>query len=244
MLAAAKSSERIVDAFAGTGLDTHFLRANGVNQPVILNEYDPFRYITHHQLRDNPVGVVLAVEHFVGRLCKMVERFNDGDTFESRAKAAQGYVANFFQQQAERLIEPGQNLPDLSLKKMPVKMKATPELAALYLVMQNQTYANRSIQADATSKGLMKIMSRAEVMTIVNDRNKVKKFRLGRKYLFDSRGRFFAVHRRLRNVNIINRDAWTLIRDTADKGDFVWSIAHTLGKRPVTITRQRTKTEK
>ena len=106
VLAAAKSSERIVDAFAGTGLYTHFLRANGVNQPVILNEYDPFRYITHHQLRDNPVGVVLAVEHFVGRLCKMVERFNDGDTFGPEAKAAQGYVANFFQQQAERLIEP------------------------------------------------------------------------------------------------------------------------------------------
>jgi hypothetical protein len=231
VLAAAKSSERIVDAFAGTGLYTHFLRANGVNQPVILNEYDPFRYITHHQLRDNPVGVVLAVEHFVGRLCKMVERFNDGDTFGPEAKAAQGYVANFFQQQAERLIEPGQNLPDLSLKKMPVKMKATPELAALYLVMQNQTYANRSIQADATSKGLMKIMSRAEVMTIVNDRNKVKKFRLGRKYLFDSRDRFFAVHRRLRNVNIMNRDAWTLIRDTADKGDFVLVDSSYLGEK-------------
>jgi site-specific DNA-adenine methylase len=77
----------------------------------------------------------------------------------------------------------------------------------------------------------MKIMSRAEVMTIVNDRNKVKKFRLGRKYLFDSRGRFFAVHRRLRNVNIMNRDAWTLIRDTADKGDFVLVDSSYLGEK-------------
>jgi hypothetical protein len=231
VIAAAKSSERIVDAFAGTGLYTHYLRANGVNQPVILNEYDPFRYITHQQLKDNPVGVVLALEYFVERLCKMVERFNNGDTFGPEAEAAQVCVVNFFQQQAERLIEPGQDLPDLSLNKLSVKMKSTPELAALYVVMQNQIHSNRSIQADATSKGFMKIMSRAEVRTIVNEHHKVKKFRLGRKYLFNSRDRFLAVHRRLQNVSIMNRDAWALIRETVDKGDFVLFDSSYLGEK-------------
>jgi hypothetical protein len=231
VLAAAKSSERIVDAFAGTGLYTHYLRENGVGHPAILNEYDPFRYITHQQLKYNPLGVVLALEYFVEKLCEMVKGLNDGDIFGPDAEAAQACVAGFFQKQAERLIEPGQDLPSLSLKKLPVKMKSTPELAALYVVMQSQIHSNRSIQADATSNGFKKVMSRAEVRTIVNEHNKVKKFRLGRKYLFDSRDRFLAVHTRLKNVSIMNMDAWALIRETVGKGDFVLCDSSYLGEK-------------
>jgi hypothetical protein len=231
VLAAAQSSERVIDAFAGTGLYTHYIRDNGIDRPTVVNEYDPFRFITHQQLRDNPVGVVLAVEYYVRRLSKIIERFNAGDSFGPEAKAAQAEVANFFQQQAERLAEPRQNISDLASKKAPVKMKSTPELAGLYLVMQNQVYANRSIQADATSRGLMKIMTRAEVMTIVNDGGKVKKFRLGRKYLFNSRERFLSVHNRLRKVTIMNRDAWSLIQEIASAGDFVLVDSSYLGEK-------------
>ena len=62
VLKAANSSEHVIDAFAGTGLYIHFLRAEGFKKPMILNEFDSYRYITHKQIKDNPIGVRITAK--------------------------------------------------------------------------------------------------------------------------------------------------------------------------------------
>jgi hypothetical protein len=133
--------------------------------------------------------------------------------------------------EAERLVEPGQYFDELFLDNKPVKMKNTPETAALYIVAQNQKFGYRPIQADATAKGLKKIMNYHEIRTIVKEKNqKIKKFRVGREILFNLGERIESVHRRLKNVSICNGDGWKLIRENAGKGDFVPVDTSYLGK--------------
>jgi hypothetical protein len=198
---------------------------------MLLNEYDPYRFVTHKQLKVNPFGVFVAMEYYVNELKKMVERFKDGEEFGPVAKAKQEEIRDFFHKEAERLIEPGQNLTEFFENKLPVKLKNTPELAGLYIIMQNQKYAFRPIQADASREGLKKVMGPAEILTIVKDKNnKVKVFRSGKRTIFDPRDRIYAVSKRMKNTELRYGDGWKLIQEMAGKGDFVPVDTSYLGK--------------
>jgi len=231
VLGAASTSERVIDAFGGTGLYVHFMRANGIDIPMILNEFDSYRYITPFQIKVNPLGVRLAAEDYLGRLVDMVDQFQDDDIFGPTATAKKQDIVDFLQSEAQKLLEPGQNLSDLAENKKPVKMKNTPELAGLYIVMQNQKWGYRPIQADATLEGLKKVMTHPELRTLVNEKGKIKKFRLGKKILFNLGERINSVHRRLKNVSICNGDGWKLIREAAGYDDFVPIDTSYLGKK-------------
>lgn len=228
---AASNSDRVIDAFAGTGAYVHYLRDSGNDKPMLLNEFDPYRFVTHKQLKDNPFGVLIAMEYYVNKLKKMVDQFEDGEEFGSDAKAKQEEIRDFFHKEAERLIEPGQIRTEFFENKLPLKLKNTPELAGLYLVMQNQRYAYRPIQADASREGLKKVMGYAEILTIVKDKNnKVKLFRTGKRTIFNPRERIYAVSKRMRNVDLFFGDGWKLIQNLAGKGDFVPVDTSCLGK--------------
>lgn len=227
---AAASSERVIDAFGGTGAYIHYLRDCGIDKPMIYNEFDPYRYITIKQLRDNPIGVRISAQYYLGKLTSMLSRFKDNDIFGSDAKATQQTIRDFFQSEAERLIEPGQDYIELNKNGLPVRMKNTPEVAGLYLVMQNQRYGYRPIQADASLSGLKKTMRSAEVETLSKRKNKILLLGRGRNYLSNLESRISAIHRRLSNVEVLRGDGWKLIRDGAGKGDFVPVDTSYLGK--------------
>ncbi|MCW8816571.1 MAG: hypothetical protein OQK52_01705, partial [Ignavibacteriaceae bacterium] len=53
----ANTSDRIIDAFGGTGAFLHYLKDMGLDKPMILNEFEPLRYITYKQVKDNPLSV-------------------------------------------------------------------------------------------------------------------------------------------------------------------------------------------
>jgi hypothetical protein len=58
-----------------------WMRANWINFPMILNEFDPFRCITHFQIKTNPIGVQIAGKHFLSKIGKFVDQFHNGDVF-------------------------------------------------------------------------------------------------------------------------------------------------------------------
>ena len=140
----AKNSDRVIDAFAGTGAYIHYLRDSGNNKPMILNEFDPFRFVTHKQIKDNPLSVSFAVKYYQEKISDKVKHLKPGDPFDSVAEEARKNVVDYMQKEAERLIQPWQNITELKGHKLPLKMKNTPELASLYIVMQNQRHKYRS----------------------------------------------------------------------------------------------------
>ena len=227
---AANNSDRVIDAFGGTGAYLHYLRDNGNNKPMLLNEFDPYRFVTHKQLRDNPFGVYISADYYMNKLKNMVDQFKDGEKFGPDAEATQKEIVSLLQKEAERLIEQGQNITESYKRKSQVKMKNTPVLAGLYLVMQNQKFGYRSIQADASREGLKKVMTHHEIRTIIKERGKVRLFRLGRSILFDPKQRIYAVSKRMRNVDLFFRDGWELIKESAGDGDFVPVDTSYLGK--------------
>jgi hypothetical protein len=144
----AKKSDRVIDAFAGTGAYIHYLRDSGNDKPMILNEFDPYRFVTHKQIKDNPLSVSFAVKYYQEKVSNKVKHLKNGYRFDSVAKKARKNVVDYMQKEAERLIQPWQNITELNKLKLPLKMKNTPELASLYVVMQNQRHQYLPINAD------------------------------------------------------------------------------------------------
>jgi hypothetical protein len=230
VIGGARASNRVIDAFAGTGLYIHFLRDAGLNIPMVLNEFDPYRYISHLQIKHNPAAVLIAAEYYVNQLKKMVEPFENGNVFGPDAKEARVEIRDFFQSEADKFIEPGQDFPSLFQQRGIVKLKNAPELAGLYIVMQNTRYGYRAIQADAVETGLTPIAGPHEMDMLSAVKGKIKLFSRGKKILFNLDARINAVHNRMKNVSVCNGDGWALIRDIAGKGDFVPVDTSYLGK--------------
>lgn len=227
---AASRSDRVIDAFGGTGAYIHYLRDSGNDKPMLLNELDPYRFVTHRQLKDNQSVVHIATEYYASKIKQMTDQFEKGAKFGSAAKATQKDVVGFFQKEAERLIEPGQNLTESYKHNSPVKMKNTPEVAGLYIVMQSQRFGYRPIQADAAPTGLKPVMGFGELETIGMRNKVIKKFWHGKSFIFDSRERIKSASLRYKDVKITNGDGWKLIGETAGKRDFIIVDTSYLGK--------------
>jgi site-specific DNA-methyltransferase (adenine-specific) len=226
----AKNSDRIIDAFAGTGAYIHYLRDSGIDKPMILNEFDPFRFVTHKQIKDNPLAVSFAAEYYQEKVSKKVTHLRNGDRFDSAAEKARKNVVDYMQKEAERLIQPWQNITELKELKLPLKMKNTPELASLYIVMQNQRHEYRPINSDISVKGLRRVMTYGQNKTVANQKEKIKLFRTGGRILRNPRKRILSVSKRLRNVEITYGDGWKLIYEIAGEGDIVLVDTSYLGK--------------
>jgi hypothetical protein len=227
----AKSSARVIDAFAGAGTYTHYLRNAGCDIPIIMNEFDSFRYITHLHLKKNPIAVRRAVNYYTAKLNKKVATFENGERYGPAAETVRKNISSFFQKETERLLEPGQNLHDLYQNSLPVKLINTPGLASLYIVMQNQKFGYRPLQAEASRGGLKTIMPYSKIMTIHKEKQKIKLFRTGKSILFNTRERIPAVSSRMRNVEVLHRDGWKLIYELAGKDDLVLVDTSYLGKK-------------
>ena len=211
----AKNSDRIIDAFAGTGAYIQYLRSCGNDKPIILNEFDSFRYITHKQVKDNPLSVSYAAEYYHEKISNKVKHLKNGDRFDSVAEEARKNVVDYMQKEAERLIQPWQNITELNEHKLPLKMKNTPELASLYIVMQNQRHKYFSINADISVKGLKRVMTYGQNKTVTNEKGKIKLFRTGGRILRNPRERILSVSKRLKDVEIKYGDGCELINETA-----------------------------
>ena len=226
----AKNSDRVIDAFSGTGGYIHYLRDNGNDKPMILNEFDPYRFVTHKQIKDNPLAVSFGVKYYQEKVSNRVTHLKNGDRFDSAAKEARKNVVDYMQKEAERLIQPWQNITKLKELKLPLKMKNTPELASLYIVMQNQRHEYRSINSDISVKGLKRVMTYGQNKTIANQKGKIKLFRTGGRILRNPRKRILSVSKRLQNVEITYGDGWKLIYEIAGEGDLVLVDTSYLGK--------------
>ncbi len=227
----AKNSDRIIDAFAGTGAYIHYLRDSGIDKPMILNEFDPFRFVTHKQIKDNPLSVSFAVKYYQEKVSNKVKHLKHGDPFDSVAKEARKNVVDYMQKEADRLIQPWQKIIELKGHKLPLKMKNTPELASLYIVMQNQRHKYYPINADISVKGLKQVMTYGQNKTVTNEKGKIKLFRTGGRILLNPRERILSVSKRLKNVEIKYGDGWKLINETARDGDFVLVDTSYFGKK-------------
>ncbi len=226
----AKNSDRIIDAFAGTGAYIHYLKDCGIDKPMILNEFDPFRFVTHKQIKDNPLSVSFAVNYYQEKISDKVKHLKHGDPFDSVAKEARKNVVDYMQKEAERLIQPWQKITELKGHKLPLKMKNTPELASIYIVMQNQRHEYRPINADISVKGLRRVMTYGQNKTVANEKGKIKLFRTGGRILRNPRERILSVSKRLENVEIKYGDGWELINETAGERDFVLVDTSYFGK--------------
>jgi hypothetical protein len=226
----AKKSDRVIDAFSGTGAYIHYLRDSGNDKPMILNEFDPYRFVTHNQIKDNPLSVSFAVKYYQEKVSKKVTHLKNGDRFDAAAKEARKNVVDYMQKEAERLIQPWQNTTELKGHKLPLKIKNTPESASLYVVMQNQRLKYFPINADISVKGLKRVMTYGQNKTVTNEKWKIKLFRTGGRILCNPRERILSVSKRLKNVEIKYGDGWKLINETAKDGDFVLVDTSYLGK--------------
>ena len=226
----AKNSDRIIDAFAGTGAYIQYLRSCGNDKPMILNECDSFRFITHKQVKDNPLSVSYAAEYYHEKISNKVKHLKNGDRFDSAAEEARKNVVDYLQKEAERLLEPWQNFAQLWELNIPVRLKNTPEVASLYIVAQNQKQHYFSINADASEEGLKQVMEYKHNKTVAKENKKIRLFRTGGRILCNLRKRILAVSKRLKNVEIKYGDGWKLIYEIAGAGDLVLVDPSYLGK--------------
>ena len=226
----ANTSDRVIDAFAGTGAYVQYLKDMGFNKPMILNEFDPFRFVTHKQIKDNPLAVSFAAKYYQEKVSNKVKHLKHGDRFDSVAKQARKNVVDYMQKEAERLIQPWQNTTELNKHKLPLKIKNTPESASLYIVMQNQRLKYFPINADTSVKGLKRVMTYGQNKTVANEKGKIKLFRTGGRILRNPRERILSVSKRLQNVDITYGDGWKLIYETAGDRDLVLVDTSYLGK--------------
>jgi hypothetical protein len=226
----AKNSDRIIDAFSGTGAYIHYLRDSGNDKPMILNEFDPYRFVTHKQIKDNPLSVSFGVKYYKEKVSKKVKHLKNGERFDSAAREARKNVVDYMQKEAERLIQPLQNITELNELKLPLKIKNTPEAASLYTFMQIQRHQYLPINADISVKGLKRVMTYGQNKTVTNEKGRIKLFRTGGRILRNPRKRILSVSKRLQNVKITYGDGWNLIYKTAGEGDLVLVDTSYLGK--------------
>ncbi len=160
----------------------------------------------------------------------MRKTLKTGDEFGLAAEETRKKVVDFMQKEADRLVERGQNIPELDEHSSTVKLRNTPPVAALYIVMQNQKQNYFSINADASEEGLKQVMRYVQNKTIAKEDGKVVLNRTGGRILRNPRKRILSVSKRLQNVETTYGDGWKLISDIAGKGDFVLVDPSYLGK--------------
>jgi hypothetical protein len=220
---AAKSSRRVIDAFAGSGGYTHYLSEMGaLPKGSILNEYDPMRTIAHKQIKENPDAVIKAAqgfEDYVSAKLNELERPIIGENKRlEAAKKIRQELTNWAREQLKAHAMPGQDFVAKGRNNEPIEMQDTPETAGMYYFLQNQSFRYKPIQSDANRNGEFIVHGFAFVDTDKKT-GKVKKFVSGKRYLKDKDNIIRTASGRIKDVNVQRGDGWALIKNEAGDGD-------------------------
>lgn len=236
---AAKGTRRMIDAFAGSGTYTHYMRSRKIaNQGDILNEFEPLRYIAHKQLRDNPEAVAAEADRVVADLRKLTAPIREGEPFSDTHDRIRQQVAAYFQGRLRALVVEGENLNERGRTGEPVEMVDSPETAGVYLVLQNQSLNFLPVQAEVSAPTVSENQSAFNFYeedaaarepkfrlpgfgVISNESGKVGLFAHGRERILQSGVRALEAGRRMVGVDVRRGDGWALIGREAKAGDLV-----------------------
>jgi hypothetical protein len=220
---AAAASRRVIDAFAGSGTYTHYIRERGLGKKGdILNEFDPLRHITHKQIRENPEAVAKAVQGHVDELRKLLD-VKPGEDWSVKAEEARNRVGDWFRRKFASYIKPGQDLVALTKSRSPVEMQDSPELAGLYTVAQNQAFSFIPMNAELSPKPRMfgTLKQPGFGVVIKAAENKVGHFKNEQAATVNAGPIIKAAGERFQGLDVRRGDGWKLIREEAGDGDFV-----------------------
>jgi len=236
---AAKGTNRMIDAFAGSGTYTHYMRDRRIaNEGDILNEFEPLRHIAHKQLRDNPEAVAREADRVVADLRKITVSIREGEPFTEKTDQVRQQVASYFQGRLRALVNKGENLNERGRTGEPVEMADSPETAGVYLVLQNQSFNFLPVQAEVSAPSVHENQSALGFFeadaaarepkfrlpgfgVISNEGGKVGLFAHGRERILQSGARAIEAGRRMQGVDVRRGDGWALIGREAKAGDLV-----------------------
>lgn len=152
---------RVVDAFFGAGVYTHFLSSqNALPKGSVINEYDRSRYITNRNIRDDAAGVKRALTDILRRWesseeCAAFKR--NIETYNSRVKnRKRGETVNFLDAYSENTILKWIN-DELGGKHgvsyaEEGKLRDSANTSAMYLFLQSRAARGRVVSLDYDAK--------------------------------------------------------------------------------------------
>ena len=118
-----------------------------INGPIIEN----LKLIVGQQLRKNPIGVKIALKYFANKVNEIKRRYNVVDIFEEKEKGIRSKLTDFFRNEARRFVEPIKNGAGGSETKIEMRIKNTPEVAGLCLLIKDMVHGS-SIKAGDVDK--------------------------------------------------------------------------------------------
>ena len=237
---AAKGTKRTIDAFAGSGTYTHYLRSKGhAREGDILNEYEPLRHIAHKQIRDNPEAVGKEAERTLNDLRGLTANIREGETFAETHNEIRRQVTQYFRDRMSKLAAQGQDLDAKRQSGEPVEMQDSPETAGLYTIMQNQAFNFLPIQAEMGGKGF----KLPGFGVVGNVQGKVGVFIKSKNQTFSTPQRTLEAGPRMKGVDVRRGDGWELIGKEAGEGDLVPVDTSYLNKGDATTSNYNKATQ-
>ena len=214
---AMQTSKRLIDAFAGAGTYAHYLANSGAtkNKSVIVNEYEPLRFITHQQIRDNPEQVIERVNHHHQAIAAMMKDIQSGDNFED-AKLDKAKIAQYLRDQLNAHEVLGQK----KVKCKIIELDNNPDVAALYYIAQNVRFGYRPIQSEANAGLKINLLADAENEFLRNKKGKVQKYARSKDRMQSPNDYITGGSGRLQGSDVRRGDGWALAKQ-AQEGDLV-----------------------
>jgi hypothetical protein len=109
-----------------------------INVPIIQN----LKLIVGQQMNENPIGVKIARKFYVNKVTEIKRRHNVVDIFEDNEKALRNDLTDFFRKEAKRFVEPNKNVGNGSETNIEIRIKNTPEVAGLCIVIKNMVHGS------------------------------------------------------------------------------------------------------
>lgn len=94
------------------------------------------KLIVGQQLRNNPIGVKIALKYYANKISEIKRRYSVVDIFEEKEKGIRSKLADLIRNEARRFVEPIKNGAGGSEAKIEIRIKNTPEVAGLCLVIK------------------------------------------------------------------------------------------------------------
>ena len=103
-----------------------------INGSIVQN----LKLIVGQQLRNNPIGVKIALKYYANKISEIKRRYSVVDIFEEKEKGIRNNLSEFFRREAKRFVAPIKNGAGGSGAKIEIRIKNTPEVAGLCLVIK------------------------------------------------------------------------------------------------------------
>jgi len=211
---AAETSNRFLDLFGGAGTYTHYLAKTGkLPKGSKMNEIDPLRTIAHNQVKTNAKSVISELNRYKNIILDFLKDIPDRVIFSQVHKDALDKVSNYLYSELEKEIVPNQNIAQLHQNGLPIEFNNNAKVAALYHIIQENTFGNIPFNADVGPKGLI----RKGVNKLITSVSGIAKIRYN---TFDKIiSRINDASGRLKDVDLTRGDGWKGL-DNAVKNDF------------------------